>query len=185
MDAVVVVQEDRPHVQGLFEVAVALFDDPLVFVDVEHVERGQFPVGRVGQVGGDGVEPVESGRGGDGARVGVPGDGGWGVCGDAGGDGDEGGDGGGDGDGGGFCGGPDVGDAQPVGGAGVVVEDLSLAQHALPQGALLGGQPSFALGAVVECGQRVDAAVDVGGEPLGPAGVGAQRHHEPQPGGIE
>ena len=88
------------------------------------------------------------------------------------------------GDGGGFFGGPDVGDAQPVGAAGVVVEDLSVAQHALPQGALIGGQPSFALGAVVECGQRVDAAVDVGGEPLGPAGVGAQRHHEPQPGGI-
>ena len=40
VDAVVVVQEDRPHVQGLFEVAVALFDDPLVFVDAEHVERG-------------------------------------------------------------------------------------------------------------------------------------------------
>ena len=50
VDAVVVVQEDRPHVQGLFEVAVALFDDPLVFVDVEHVERGQRP-GRVGRAG--------------------------------------------------------------------------------------------------------------------------------------
>ena len=80
MDAVVVVQEDRPHVQGLFEVAVALFDDPLVFVDVEHVERGQFPVGRVGQVGGDGVEPVESGRGGDGVGVALPGDGGCAVA---------------------------------------------------------------------------------------------------------
>ena len=45
--------------QGLFEVAVALFDDPLVLVDVEHLEGGQFLSGRVGQVGGDGVEPVE------------------------------------------------------------------------------------------------------------------------------
>ncbi|MGW5151859.1 hypothetical protein [Rhodococcus koreensis] len=35
--AVVVVQEDRPHVQGLFEVTVALLDDPLVLVDFEHV----------------------------------------------------------------------------------------------------------------------------------------------------
>ena len=62
VDAVVVVQEDRPHVQGLFEVAVALFDDPLVFVDVEHVERGQCALGWVGQVGGEGVEPVEGRR---------------------------------------------------------------------------------------------------------------------------
>ena len=155
MDAVVVVQEDRPHVQGLFEVAVALFDDPLVFVDVEHVERGQLPLGRVGQVGGDGVEPVESGRGGDGVGVALPVDGGFAVGGGAGGDGDQVGDAGADdrgdpvvdlffglvvapaetvadsgervlglgqgavagvGDGGGFFGGPDVGDAQPVGG---------------------------------------------------------------------
>ena len=45
--------------QGLFEVAVALFDDPLVFVGVEHVERGQRAAGWVGQVGGEGVEPVQ------------------------------------------------------------------------------------------------------------------------------
>ena len=68
--------------------------------------------------------------------------------------------------------------------AGVVVGDLSVAQHAFPPGALVGGQSSLALGAVIECGQGVDAAVDVGGEPLGPAGVRAQRHHEPQPGGV-
>jgi hypothetical protein len=59
-----------------------------------------------------------------------------------------------------------------------------LAQHAFPHGAVLFGQPSLALGAVVEAGQRVDAAVDVGGKPLGPAGVGAQRDHETQPGPV-
>ena len=67
-----------PHVQGLFEVAVALFDDPLVFVDLEHIAGGQRPVGWVGQVGGQGIQPVEVGCGGQSgglrrqAMVGVP-----------------------------------------------------------------------------------------------------------------
>ena len=61
-----------PHVQGLFEVAVALFDDPLVFVDAEYVERGERAPGWVGQVGGQGVEPVVGGCAGDGVRVAVP-----------------------------------------------------------------------------------------------------------------
>src|SRR4029077_5880445 len=126
---------------------------------------GQFPLGRVGQVGGDGVEPVESGRGGDGVGVALPGDGGCAVCGDAGGDGDQVGDAAADdggapvvdllaglvvtpaetvadaserflgpgqgavaglGDGAGLLGGPDVGDAQPVGGAGVGVIDVAV-----------------------------------------------------------
>ena len=89
MDAVVVVQEDGPHVQGLFEVAVALFDDPLVFVDLEHIAGGQRPVGWVGQVGGQGIPPVEVGCGGQSARVAAPGDGGGAVGGGAGGDGDQ------------------------------------------------------------------------------------------------
>ena len=75
--------------QGLFEVAVALFDDPLVFVDAEHVERGQRAPGWVGQVGGQGVEPVVGGCAGDGVRVAVPGDGGFALVVDAGGDGDQ------------------------------------------------------------------------------------------------
>ena len=79
VDAVVVVQEDRAHVQGLFEVAVALFDDPLVFVDVEYVERGECLSGRVGQVGGQGVEPVEGDALVMASRVAVPGDGGFAV----------------------------------------------------------------------------------------------------------
>ena len=49
-----------------------LFDDPLVFSDVEHVVRASVPVG---QVGGDGIQPVESCCGGDGAPVVVPVDG--------------------------------------------------------------------------------------------------------------
>ncbi len=88
------------------------------------------------------------------------------------------------GDRGGLLGGPDVGDAQPVGGAGVVVGDVALAQHAFPHGALVFGQAPFPLGAVVEPGQRGQPVGHVGGEPLRPAGVGAQRHHEPQPGGV-
>ena len=74
--------------QGLFEVAVALFDDPLVFVDLEH-SRAAAGVGRVGQVGGQGIQPVEGGCGGQRARVGAPGDGGGAVAGGAGGDGDQ------------------------------------------------------------------------------------------------
>ena len=68
---------------------MALFDDPLVFVDLEHIEGGQLPVGWVGQVGGQGVKPVEGGGGGEGARVAAPGDGGGAVGGGAGGDGDQ------------------------------------------------------------------------------------------------
>ena len=73
----------------MFEVAVALFDDPLVFVDFEHVERGQRRLGWVGQVGGDCVESVEFGCGGDGFWVAPPGDGGFAGRVDAGGDGDQ------------------------------------------------------------------------------------------------
>ena len=40
------------------------------------------------------------------------------------------------------------------------------------------------VGRSARVGQGVDAAVDVGGKPLGPAGVGAQRHDEPQPFGV-
>src|SRR5206468_9929908 len=89
VDAVVVVQEDRPHVQGLFEVGVALFDDPLVFVEVEHVEGGQGALGWVGQVGGQRVEPVQRRGGGDGVGVAMPGDGGFVFVVDAGGDRDQ------------------------------------------------------------------------------------------------
>ena len=45
-------------------------------------------------------------------------------------------------------------------------------------------EAAFALGAVVEGGQGGQAAVDVGAEPLGPAGVGAQRYHEPDAGRV-
>ena len=39
VDAVVVVQEDRPDLQGLLHVAVATFDDLLVFVEPQHLCR--------------------------------------------------------------------------------------------------------------------------------------------------
>src|SRR6266568_409751 len=41
LDPVVVVQEHGPDPQGLLEVAVALLDDPLVFVDAQDVLCGQ------------------------------------------------------------------------------------------------------------------------------------------------
>ena len=50
------------------------------------------------------------------------------------------------GDRGGLFGGPDVGDAQPVGGAGVVVGDVAFAQHAFPHGAGTVGQASLTSG---------------------------------------
>src|SRR6201998_257203 len=223
LDAVVVVQEDRPHVQGLFEVAVAWFDDPLVFVDLEHIRGGQRPVGWVGQVGGQGIKPVEAGCGGESTRGGAPGDGGGAVVGGAGGDGDQLGDVGAEdlgdpvvdllfglvvapaaavadagergfcagqgavaglGDGGGLLGGPDVGPAPAGATGGVGVVDLPVAQQAFPHGAGGGGQSLLAVGAVIQLRQGFDAAVDVGAEPARPAGGGAQRHHESQPGGV-
>lgn len=54
------------------------------------------------------------------------------------------------GDGGGLLAGPDVVDAQPVDTAGALVEDLPVVQYAFPHGAVLFGQPSSALGAVLE-----------------------------------
>src|SRR6266540_3962497 len=47
-DAVVVVQEDRADLEGLFEIAVALLHDPLVFVEAQHVQGGKRPVGVAG-----------------------------------------------------------------------------------------------------------------------------------------
>src|ERR1700683_3123685 len=76
-DPVVVVQEDGPDPERLLEVAVALLDDPLVFVDLQHVQGGQRgAVVVVGQVGGQRVQPVEPGRRGDRVLVAVPADGG-------------------------------------------------------------------------------------------------------------
>ncbi|HUL98805.1 MAG TPA: hypothetical protein VLU24_05190 [Mycobacterium sp.] len=68
---------------------MALFDDPLVLVGVEHVERGQLVAGWVGQVGGEGIKPVQRRCAGDGVGVAVPGDGGFALVVDAGGDGDQ------------------------------------------------------------------------------------------------
>ena len=73
------------------------------------------------------------------------------------------------GDGGGLFGRPDVGDAQPVGGAGVVVGDVLLAQHACPHGAFVLGQPPVPCGAVVEPVQRGQPVGHVGGEPARPS----------------
>src|SRR5712691_212783 len=75
LDPVVVVQEDGPDPQGLLEVAVALLDDPLVLVDLQHVQGGQRgTVVMVRQVGGQGIQPVELAGGGDRGIVAGPGD---------------------------------------------------------------------------------------------------------------
>src|SRR5216684_3964191 len=72
LDPVVVVQEDGPDPQCLLEVAVALLDDPLVLVDLQHVQGGQRVV-VAGQVSAQRVQPVEPGCRGDGAGVAGPG----------------------------------------------------------------------------------------------------------------
>src|SRR5260221_3482434 len=65
LDPVVVVQEHGPDPQGLLEVAVALLDDPLVFVDFQDVQGGQrAAVVVAGKVGGQRVQPVEPACGG-------------------------------------------------------------------------------------------------------------------------
>src|SRR5216683_4542188 len=75
LDPVVVVQEDGPDPQCLLEVAVALLDDPLVFVDLQHVQGGQRgAAGVVGQVGGQRVQPVQGTGGSDRGGVARPGD---------------------------------------------------------------------------------------------------------------
>ncbi len=60
------VQEDRPDLEGLLEVAAALPGDPLVLVGLQHVQGGQRPAAAgVGQVGGQRVQPVVAGYRGD------------------------------------------------------------------------------------------------------------------------
>src|SRR5260221_2743324 len=89
LDPVVVVQEHGPDPQGLLEVAVALLDGPLVFVDFQDVQGGQrAAVVVAGKVGGQRVQPVEPACGGDRLLVAVPGDPGFAGPG-AGGDGDQ------------------------------------------------------------------------------------------------
>src|SRR6266511_6006686 len=67
LDALVGVQEDRadPQLGGAFGVPVALLGDTLVLVGVEHVLGGERSVGPVGQVGGQRVQAVQPGGGGD------------------------------------------------------------------------------------------------------------------------
>src|SRR5205823_6239874 len=62
MDALVFVQEDWPHPQGLLEVAVAALDDLLALVAVKDRVGAQAPVG---EVGGERVDAVGSGGLGD------------------------------------------------------------------------------------------------------------------------
>ena len=47
VDAVVVVQEDRADLEGLFDVAVAAFDDLLVFVEPQDLAGGESRPGRL------------------------------------------------------------------------------------------------------------------------------------------
>ena len=58
VDAVVVVQEDRPDLQRLLHVAVAAFDDLLVFVEAQDCAGGD-PAGEVRR---ERVDPVERPR---------------------------------------------------------------------------------------------------------------------------
>ena len=89
------------------------------------------------------------------------------------------------GDGGGLLGGPDVGDAQPVGGTGVVVGDCRARAARLSTRCVsCSGSRRCRWEQWSSAVQRGQPVGHVGGEPLGPAGVGAQRHHEPQPGGV-
>ena len=70
VDAVVVVQEDRADLQGLFHVAVATLDDLLVLVEPQHLSGGQ-PAGEVRR---ERVDPVERRGGVDRGLVALPGD---------------------------------------------------------------------------------------------------------------
>ena len=92
----------------------------------------------------------------------------------------------GGGDGGGLLGGPDVGRPQVVAGAGVFAGDREGTQQALPGGALAGRQPPLPPGQVVQPFQRGQAAAraGIGIEPCHPAGIGAQRDHEPHAGVV-
>ena len=71
VDTVVVVQEDRTDLQRLLDVAVASFDDLLVFVEPEHLAGGD----RTGEVCRERVDPVERSGGGDRVLVTFPGQG--------------------------------------------------------------------------------------------------------------
>src|ERR1035437_10252495 len=74
-DPVVVVQEHGPDPDGLLEVTVALFRDPLVLVDLQHIEGGQRRAAAgAGQVGGQGIQAVQGAGGGDRGGVAGPGD---------------------------------------------------------------------------------------------------------------
>src|SRR5229473_1580060 len=208
LDPVIVVQEDGPDPQGLFQVAVALLDDPLVFVDFQHVQGGQCgAVVVVGQVGGQRVQPVKPGGRGDRILVAVPADdglaglGGGAQLDQAGGLAGE--DPGGlridllaglvvaaaqpiadlgqavfgpgqcalagIAHGGGLLRGPDVGGAQVMVAGGRVI-DRERGEQAPPCGALVFGQAPLTARDVIEDGQRVRAAGDIGVKPGSPAG---------------
>ncbi len=63
-------QEDRPDFEGLFHVAVAAFDDLLVFVEPQHVSGAQ----AAGEVGRERVDPIERGGVVDRLLVALPGE---------------------------------------------------------------------------------------------------------------
>ncbi len=69
VDAVVVVQKDRTDLEGLFEVAVAAFDDFLFFVEAQDLGGGQ----AAWEVGRQRVDPVGALGVGDGVLVALPG----------------------------------------------------------------------------------------------------------------
>ena len=71
VDAVVVVQEDRPDLQCLLHVAVATLNDLLVLVEPQDVSGGD-PAGEVRR---ERVDPVERSGGGDRVLVALPGQG--------------------------------------------------------------------------------------------------------------
>ena len=71
VDAVVVVQEDRPDLQRLLHVAVATLDDLLVFVEAQDLSGGD-PARDVRR---ERVDPIEALGGGDRILVALPGQG--------------------------------------------------------------------------------------------------------------
>ena len=71
VDAVVVVQEDRPDLQRLLEVAVAAFHDLLVFGEAQDLAGGD----PAGQVRRERVDPVERAGRVDRVLVALPGHG--------------------------------------------------------------------------------------------------------------